>query len=368
MKDTHVKMSTSRKRIAWIDSAKGIAMILVFYGHLGGSGDNPWFPYLEGSIWVIYLFHMPLFFVLSGLTFNPNKPFKTFLWSRIRRLVIPYFFFSLYAVGKILLLLVSPTIFKSFHANSMGSAGEELLKILLGNTQGLWFFLALFWADLFLYGLNKFVSVNRFKLAPILGMIVLMALFGWFAIYFCGLSTVLPFQLLRSVEGIAFVGLGWLLAALLKSMSMKQSIATLFFSAMLFACTAYWAFADSKNSPMLNVEIPYILAAIFGSFMVIALSQLLPNWRCLSYIGRNTMIDYGLNGLSMAMARKVAFFVLPVEFVASSVLLQYIVGLLVVTVACVICAIATPILYRWCWWGVGVTRPSSKVPVKHVAA
>lgn len=39
--------AVSSQRVIWIDIAKGIAMLLVFYGHLPGDGSNPWFPNLE---------------------------------------------------------------------------------------------------------------------------------------------------------------------------------------------------------------------------------------------------------------------------------------------------------------------------------
>lgn len=115
----------------------------------------PGSPNLTGSIWVVYLFHMPLFFMLSGLTFHPNKDFRTFFISRFKRLVIPYFFFSIYALGKILLLIVAPSVVQGFHAGAMGTPLSEIGVILLGNTNGLWFFLTLFWGELFLYGVNK---------------------------------------------------------------------------------------------------------------------------------------------------------------------------------------------------------------------
>ena len=50
MRSETVIMNTQpTKRIEWIDLAKGIGMILVLYGHLSGSGDNPWFPDLGGG-------------------------------------------------------------------------------------------------------------------------------------------------------------------------------------------------------------------------------------------------------------------------------------------------------------------------------
>lgn len=49
----------NKERIIWIDYAKAIAMLFVIFGHVD-SGN-----YLTN--W-IYSFHMPLFFLLSGIT------------------------------------------------------------------------------------------------------------------------------------------------------------------------------------------------------------------------------------------------------------------------------------------------------------
>lgn len=42
----------------------------------------------------IYLFHMPLFFMISGFFFNPEKIFKkkAFLIKKLNRLYIPFVF------------------------------------------------------------------------------------------------------------------------------------------------------------------------------------------------------------------------------------------------------------------------------------
>lgn len=71
-----------KNRIEWIDTAKGLGLIFVILGHLHT-------PYI--SSWV-YLFHMPLFFFLSGVTFSGGKyTFKQFIVKRLKTLVIPYF-------------------------------------------------------------------------------------------------------------------------------------------------------------------------------------------------------------------------------------------------------------------------------------
>ena len=72
-----------------IDAAKGYGILLVFLGHLVYY-DSPLFR-------VIFNFHMPLFFMLSGMTFAPEKDadcksILARLWGTIG---IPFLFFSI---------------------------------------------------------------------------------------------------------------------------------------------------------------------------------------------------------------------------------------------------------------------------------
>jgi fucose 4-O-acetylase-like acetyltransferase len=52
------------KRIEWVDTAKGIGILLVILGH------TILLPFISVPI---YAFHMPLFFLLSGLFIKANK-------------------------------------------------------------------------------------------------------------------------------------------------------------------------------------------------------------------------------------------------------------------------------------------------------
>ena len=56
------------RRLGRIDTARGVGIILVVLGHAirPGMVAEPWCDFLFG---LIYSFHMPLFFVLSGFTF-----------------------------------------------------------------------------------------------------------------------------------------------------------------------------------------------------------------------------------------------------------------------------------------------------------
>lgn len=73
----------------YIDVAKGVAMLLVIIGHI--TIIPSWL-----YAW-INSFHMPLFFFLSGMVYNPYKydKFKDFFKAKFKGLIIPYFFLCL---------------------------------------------------------------------------------------------------------------------------------------------------------------------------------------------------------------------------------------------------------------------------------
>ena len=81
-------MITRKKRIDWIDLAKGLTIILVVLGHSTGNG-------LLGVIVhdVIYSFHMPLFFILSAMTCKLSISDDDFKYNTIKsakHLLLPY--------------------------------------------------------------------------------------------------------------------------------------------------------------------------------------------------------------------------------------------------------------------------------------
>lgn len=100
--------SSMHSRIPWVDVAKFYGIFMVIIGH-----SNP--PFILNIL--IYSFHMPLFFFLSGYTFKQeylNHPID-FLKSKIRGILIPYFFLSF--------IMFCWMIFKTmiFHSGSIGS-------------------------------------------------------------------------------------------------------------------------------------------------------------------------------------------------------------------------------------------------------
>lgn len=85
LKENH--FSPTHHRVEWIDIARGIAIIAMVIGHSA-------IP--QTALKLIYSFHMPLFFVVSGLFYNwHTHSFWDLLKRKVLSLLLPYFVFSL---------------------------------------------------------------------------------------------------------------------------------------------------------------------------------------------------------------------------------------------------------------------------------
>lgn len=76
-----------KKRIDYIDIAKGLGMMTIIWGHIMYAGI---------SNAIVYAFHIPLYFFLSGLVFSRERyaSFGEFVMKRVKGLLFPYIIFS----------------------------------------------------------------------------------------------------------------------------------------------------------------------------------------------------------------------------------------------------------------------------------
>ncbi len=88
-------------RLLWLDRAKGFGICLVAFGHvmrgMVGAGIVASDPLSQGVDYTLYSFHMPLFFLLSGL--NAERSLRhgpqAFLASKLQFILWPYFLWSI---------------------------------------------------------------------------------------------------------------------------------------------------------------------------------------------------------------------------------------------------------------------------------
>ena len=98
---------SENKRVYKLDNLRGLAILLVVFGHSIILYSNSWnliqtsvhVPTLSYIKDIINLIQMPLFFSLSGYLFAYSKK-KTnvpaFILAKLKRLLIPYFFFAFF--------------------------------------------------------------------------------------------------------------------------------------------------------------------------------------------------------------------------------------------------------------------------------
>lgn len=116
----------SCERLPWVDSLKGVGIILVILGHSA----------IPDSVHqMIYRFHMPLFFFLSGFLFRGEFSGQ---WARrkVNRLLVPYFLYGLLSVA----------VFYVVKGFSLSEMTYGLLA--LSGIGALWFLPCLFLAEI----------------------------------------------------------------------------------------------------------------------------------------------------------------------------------------------------------------------------
>lgn len=97
--------SADATRVAWIDFARALGVILVVYGHvLRGVVSAEIFPDGPVAQWTdytLYTFHMPLFFFLAGLNVQHSlrRGAYAFLENKVWTIVYPYLLWSLFQGG-----------------------------------------------------------------------------------------------------------------------------------------------------------------------------------------------------------------------------------------------------------------------------
>lgn len=136
------------RRLQYVDIARGIAMICIVLGHLDNQNINR----------VVFTFHVPLFFFITGYFINAKLSVQDFIKSKVRTLIIPY-------VCTCCIIIFLGTA-KGFLTEGLYGAGQSFVSWLYASLYGagdsytepfyikgigaIWFLLATFWGSIFL--------------------------------------------------------------------------------------------------------------------------------------------------------------------------------------------------------------------------
>lgn len=275
----------SKKRLEWIDMCRGIVMILVVLGHTLTYNSNLRF--------IIFTFHMPVLFVISGYVFKPRN-LQSSVPKYAKRLLVP-----MYLAGAALLIYrvirmcienqtftdISYWIKRTITAVLFAS-GVDMPKGFPGvHTFGmLWFLAAMFWAMILMV-----IIFNRIHKDIIRALVCLLGtLAGMVISYYIWLP--MNFDIALIVLTYLYIG------HFMKKMDLEKLKIML---PVIIVCVIIWV-VNYVNGGKIELAqrkftIPVLsyLASIAGSAIVMYLSKIVYRKNrmtdILSFIGRNSM-------------------------------------------------------------------------------
>ncbi|MBR2696776.1 MAG: acyltransferase family protein [Parasporobacterium sp.] len=283
---------TGKERDSSIDILRGIATILVVIGHI------PYTPTIIRA-W-IYTFHVPVFFVCSGILFSPDRypKFKDYFMARVKGLLVPIFalgiLIRLLQTGLSFLLSLLPGI-PSEYAITFKPV-DLLLSLVLGYRvheyyYSFWFLYTLFLGELIFYFIVRLFR-KRWYLYLLLfaAGIALQAVVDRFAQGFFWSVDLLP-------AGIAFLSLGYCYRLVLYEKGRKLPF---YLFPVMFILSVLFTALNYKNGEQVNLfydylgnPVLYALSAVSGCLMCILLANLIKKSRILEFFGVNSLVTYG---------------------------------------------------------------------------
>jgi fucose 4-O-acetylase-like acetyltransferase len=271
-------------RLLWLDVAKGLGIVLVVYGHVmrgliaGGIAGVPW---VKVADFFLYLFHMPLFFLLAGLTAGGSlrKGGGTFVKDKLWTIAYPYFLWSLIQGG--IQIALGGAI------NDPLTPVELPMFVLFDPIGQFWFLYALFFCHLGL------LLLHRQRAA----LLVLAALSSVVALTLPDPDDILR----RTLLHFGFYAAGVLISArVLRAPSQPSITFTLLLWTLFFA--AGYAASLVTDIPMSAAGLP---ASVLGIAGIIAVAKRMsgPLAKFFGWLGRMSMTIYILHILAGAGTR-----------------------------------------------------------------
>lgn len=218
-----------KERLTELDLLKGIAIIGIVYGHIGIDTTC-------ASKLFFYAFHVPVFFIISGILLSlkyagttcPDINIGKHLMKRLRQLMLPYFAFEIIyiAIHVLLAWITTGIIFTGYAIDSL----THTIRLL--GLSAVWFLPAYFIAEmLFVVALKHLPKALMLMLIAII-MASTMLPENYFDIMNEQWYMLVPY---RALVGFSFVGIGFYLYPLVRNVLTLRNAVAAFIVAVCLA-------------------------------------------------------------------------------------------------------------------------------------
>lgn len=285
-----------KKRIEYIDIAKGIGIILMVVGH-SLSEDSKLRAF-------IYLFHMPLFFFISGVVFNELyfQNTKLLIKNKIKGLWYPFVKYSI-----IFIFLHNLFVNLHIYENQGVTATYNMLNIIKSIIRALlfmqtdwllgalWFLWILFLSE-FVFGfLGNFISkITKENFNEILGGICF--LFFLIGMFLSVKEIKLPNRVSTFFVSIFFIYLGYMYSKMKEKIQYRLDICLILLSILVIASINIKV-EMSKN--YYSNHLLFLPLSLMGIYIIFYISTKFKKKKILknmfSYLGKNTLIILALH-------------------------------------------------------------------------
>lgn len=284
-----------------ITRLKGLGILLMIIGHCT---SLPFFLFN-----FIYSFHMPLFFICSGLFFKVRDCRGLFV-SLLKKLFRPYVFYGLLTLG--ICIICSPTeIVKSRLEGLLFANGSPLyyplFDIKLGLIGPIWFLMALFWCRLF----YNFIY-QKFNYTFIASIVI-----GIMAILLGRHVFALPLAILEGCSALVFYAIGVKLKSFDRIHLGKLGWG-LFVCIFLFSCN----FSSLRMSEFWYTLYPLdVISAVIGTYFCYCICKIISKGTIssvLTWYGSNSLLILCIHQLMLNIQD-----LLPLAYISGWVTITY---------------------------------------------
>lgn len=250
-------------RIVWIDYAKAIGILFVVMGHSYYSHPS--------VVYIIFLFHMPLFFFISGYLYNVNKNCRELIHNNIKTLLVPFLLFNLIGLVNNC-LLGGARLLLGLDTEWNHRLLIPLCNTLIGKAEGMfigptWFLLSLFWCKNIVYA---FVKGGYWRRIIIIITVLVLLLFRFYNnVYY-------PYALDTACAGVIWFTLGFMVRQYNLLFDLRrQYILIIFICSVILEFLLYRLGARVNYITMNMGGVLGICSTIVGLIMIISVSKLL---------------------------------------------------------------------------------------------